>query len=46
MRYTDKVSITDEIEKDGEIYEIIAMNNINDRRRYLKLELQRLERGE
>lgn len=46
MRYTDKVSITDEIEKDGEIYEIIAMNNVNDRRRYLKLDLQRLERGE
>ena len=46
MRYTDKVSITYEIEKDGETYEIIAMNNINDRRRYLKLDLQRLERGE
>lgn len=46
MRYTDKVSLTDEIEKDGKVYEIIAINNINDRRRYLKLDLQRLERGE
>lgn len=46
MRYTDKVSITDEIEKDGKTYEIIAINNINDRKRYLKLDLQRLERGE
>lgn len=46
MRYTPHIALTDEIEKGGERYEIVAMNNVNDRNKYLKIDLQRLERGD